>query len=198
MELLTSTRAALAALLLATAVPLLGTPQAALAQQSTIDCDGKWHFEPVGDPVLKRQIADKFTLDNRNGPEPLDRTERTKNSLTKTFSHSVNLGLETSIEASSDFGVFSASVTTKFSAEYGFAFSEENKVEKETEVRLTAGPGVGYTYFVGLETVQVTGFYERILDCDKATQRYQRIGPATEEAPLTGKAVWTETLPGSK
>ncbi|MFE9139435.1 hypothetical protein [Streptomyces sp. NPDC007355] len=198
MELLTSARAAVAALLLAAAVPLMAAPQPALAQQDTVECDGKWHFEPIGEPVFKREIADKFTLDNRKGPEPLDRTEKTKESLTKSFSRSVNLGYELSTEASGGFGPFSASVSSKFSASYGFAMAQENKVEKETEVRLTAGPGVGYTYYVGIETVQVTGFYERILDCDKPTQRYQRIGPVNEEAPLKGKAVWTETLPGSK
>ncbi|MFE2407761.1 hypothetical protein ACFXDE_05385 [Kitasatospora sp. NPDC059408] len=199
MELLNRSRAAvLAAALLAASVPLLAAPQAALAQQPTVECDGKWHFEPIGDPVFKREIADKFTLDNRKGPEPLDETVKTKESLTKKFSHKVDLGYEVSAEASSSFGVFSASVKSKFSASYGFAFAETNSVEKETEIRLVAGPGVGYTRYVGIESVQVTGYYERILDCDKKTQRYQRIGPVTDEAPMVGKAVWTETLPDSK
>ncbi|MBV6696768.1 hypothetical protein [Kitasatospora aureofaciens] len=198
MELLTRSRAALAAALLVGSVPLLAAPQSAVAQQPTVECDGKWHFDPVGDPVFKREIADKFTLDNRNGPEPLDQTVKTKESLTRKFSHKVDLGYEVEAEASSSFGIFSASVKSKFSASYGFAFSETNSVEKETEIRLTAGAGVGYTRYVGIETVQVTGYYERILDCDKKSQRYQRIGPVTEEAPLKGKAVWTETLPNSK
>ncbi|MEV7025200.1 hypothetical protein [Kitasatospora sp. NPDC093558] len=199
MELLNRSRAAaLAAALLATSVPLLAAPQAAVAQQPTVECDGKWHYEPVGDPVFKREIADKLTFDNRKGSEPRDETVRTKESLTKKFSHKVDLGYEISAEASSSFGIFSASVKSKFSASYGFAFAETNSVERETEIRLTAGVGVGYIRYVGIETVEVTGYYERILDCDKKTQRYQRIGPVTEEAPIIGKAVWTEALPDSK
>ncbi|MFC8717997.1 hypothetical protein [Kitasatospora sp. NPDC057198] len=201
MELLTAARPlrTLAALLLA-AAPLAVPPAAApaRAQEPTVECDGQWHFEPVGDPAFKREIADKFTLDNRNGPEPLDQTERTKESLTKTFSHQVDLGFEVTTEAGASFGVFSAGVQTRFGANYGFTVTRSNEVEKETEIRLVAGPGVGYTRYVGIESVQVTGYYERILDCDKRTQRYQRIGPVTEEAPLKGKAVWTETLPDSK
>nr|WP_237419021.1 ETX/MTX2 family pore-forming toxin [Kitasatospora sp. SID7827] len=189
--------AAPAAALLLAATPLAAAP-VATAQEPTVECDGKWHFESEGDPVLKREIADKFTLDNRNGPEPLDQTVRTKESLTKTFSNQVDLGFEVGAEASAGFGAFSASVQTKFSASYGFSLTDTNTVEKETEVRLVAGPGVGYTRYVGIESVQVTGYYERILDCDKKTQRYQRIGPVTEEAPTRGKAVWTEALPNSK
>lgn len=191
------TRAALAALVLA-AASLAAVPQTALAEPHDVDCDGKWHFQAIGEPEFEREIASTFTLDNRDGPEPLERVERTKESATKQWSHSVDLGYELEAEASGSFGIFSASLRSKFSAAYGFAFTETNTVEKETEVKLVAGPGAGYTYKVGIETVKVTGYYERILDCDKPTQRYQRIGPVTEEAPLKGKAVWTEELPPLK
>lgn len=190
-------RAALAALVLS-AGTLAAVPQAAVAESHDVECDGKWHFEAVGEPEFDREIASTFTLDNRNGPEPLERVERTKESVTKQFSHSVNLGYEIEAEASTSFGIFSGSLRSKFSASYGFAFTETNSVEKETEIKLVAGPGVGYTYKVGIQTVKIKGYYERILDCDKPTQRYQRVGPATEEAPLKGKAVWTEELPPLK
>jgi hypothetical protein len=192
------TRALAAALLLAASVPLLSASQTASAQPHDVECDGKWHFEPVGDPTFEREVADKLTIDNRKGPEPVERVERTKETVTKKWSHKVNLGYSVEAEASASFGIFSASMKSKFSAEYGFAVSEANTVEKETEVRLTAGPGVGYTEYVGVETVKVTGYYERILDCDKPTQRYQRIGPAQEEAPVKGKAIWFKALPDSK
>ncbi|HET9382837.1 MAG TPA: hypothetical protein VFP69_18675 [Streptomyces sp.] len=187
-------RTLLTALLL-TAGSLAAAPQVAVAEPHNVECDGKWHFEPVGDPILEREVADKFTFDNREGPEPLERVERTKESVTKQFSHSVDLGYEIEAEASASFGAFSASMRSKFSASYGFAFTDTNTVEKETEIKLVAGPGVGYTYFVGIETVKIKGYYERILDCDKPTQRYQRVGPVVEEAPLKGKAVWTKELP---
>ncbi|MFD7598932.1 ETX/MTX2 family pore-forming toxin [Kitasatospora sp. NPDC059812] len=198
MELLNRSRTALAALLIASCVPLLAAPQHAAAQETDIKCDDQWHFASVGDPVLKREIATKFTLDNRKGSAPLEQTEKVKESLTKSFSHKVDLGYSIEAEAKADYKVFSASVKTKFTAAYGFTMTETNSVEKETEVRLTAPVGVGFTYYVGIESAEVTGYYERILDCDKKTQRYQLIGPVTEEVPVVGKAVWTEALPNSK
>ncbi|MEU2390590.1 hypothetical protein [Streptomyces sp. NPDC007369] len=199
MERLTRKRArtGLAVLVLA-AASLAAAPQAALAESHDVDCDGKWHFEPVGTPKFERVIADTLTIDNRNGSEPLQRTERTKESATRQFSHSVDLGYEVEAEASASFGIFSGSLRSKFSAAYKFAVTDSNTVEKESEVKLIAGVGEGYTYNVGLQTVKIDGYYERILDCDQPTQRYQRIGPVTEEAPLKGKAIWTEKLPALK
>ncbi|MFJ2742507.1 hypothetical protein ACIO3O_22905 [Streptomyces sp. NPDC087440] len=46
--------------------------------------------------------------------------------------------------------------------------------------------------------VRATGYYERLQGCDTKGQRYLRIGPITETAPLESKAVWTEVLPPLK
>ncbi|MGW4804512.1 hypothetical protein [Kitasatospora sp. NPDC004272] len=204
MELLTPRRPgrALAAVLLLTATAPLAAAPPAGAQESTVQCDGQWHFEPDGEPVFKREIADEFTFDNRNGTAPMERTVRTKEALSRSYTRQADLGLSTGAEAGAEAGAgfraFSAGLQAGFGADYGISVTESNAIEKETEIRLTAGPGVGYIRYVGLESVQVTGAYERILDCGKRTRRYQRIGPVTEEAPLKGKAVWTETLPNSK
>ncbi|MFD0560642.1 hypothetical protein ACFQ2M_00335 [Kitasatospora saccharophila] len=184
-------------MLLTATAPLAAAPPAG-AQESTVQCDGQWHFEPDGEPVFKREVADEFTLDNRDGTVPMERTVRTKEALSRSYTRQADLGLSTGAEAGAGFRAFSAGLQAALGADHGFSVTESNAIEKETELRLTAGPGVGYIRYVGLESVQVTGAYERILDCDKRTRRYQRIGPVTEEAPLRGKAVWTETLPNSK
>lgn len=172
---------------------LVAMPAAAptVADAYDVECDGKWHFDPVGDPVFDRVVADSFTFDNRQGNEPLERTERVKETLTRSFSHSAEIGI--SVEAG--FDIFAASMKTTLSASYKFSFTETNSIEKETEVRHTVGPRKGYTYNVGIQTVAQSGYYERILDCDRPSQRYQRVGPLTVEVPGVGKAVWTEALP---
>ncbi|MFF6971267.1 MULTISPECIES: hypothetical protein [Streptomyces] len=175
---------ALAAALLTPAAP-------AAAEPWDVECDDQWHFDQVGEPIHERVVADKFVYDNRAGNVDLERTETVKESLTRTFSHSMEIGLE----VTAGFKAFFAEMNTTLTTRYSFNMTQTNSIEKETQVHYKVDPGKGFTYYVGLDIVKVTGYYERILGCDTPAQRYQRVGPVTVEVPGVGKADWAVALP---
>ncbi|QDY77150.1 hypothetical protein [Streptomyces qinzhouensis] len=182
-------RAALAVCALAAALLTPAAPAA--AQPWDVECDDQWHFDQVGEPIHERVVADKFVFDNRAGNADLKRTETVKESLTRTYSHSMEVGLE----VTAAFKAFFAEMNTTLTTRYSFNMTQTNSVERETQVTYKVKPGLGFTYYVGLDIMKVSGYYERIVGCDTAAQRYQRVGPVTVEVPGVGKADWAVALP---
>ncbi|MEU3602478.1 hypothetical protein ABZ714_27765 [Streptomyces sp. NPDC006798] len=185
------TVAALCAGVLSASLLMTASAAPALADPGDIPCDDQWHFAQVGAPIQERVEAGRFTFDNRKSKSPKKYTERVKKTTTSSYTHSVDVG----IEITAGFSIFSASMSATLRAGYGFSITQENSVERETEVAYEVGPYEGYIVYIGIETMRVTGYYERILGCDTATQRYQRIGPVTSTVPGTGKVIWSEDLP---
>ncbi|MFJ8229009.1 hypothetical protein ACIQ9E_03465 [Streptomyces sp. NPDC094448] len=188
------TRRALAtALASALTAGLLAAASAApaTADPGTVACDGKWHFVATGSPVQERITAERFTFDNRRSKSPKKYTERTKTTTTSSFTHSVDIG----IEVSAGFDAFGASMSASLKTNYGFTTTRENSIERETEVAYEVGPNEGYIVYIGIETMKVRGYYERINGCDTPAERYQQVGPVTVSVPGSGKVVWSEDLP---
>ncbi|MFE0424063.1 ETX/MTX2 family pore-forming toxin [Streptomyces sp. NPDC058953] len=163
----------------------------AMADPGTVPCDDKWHFSQVGGPIQDRIVAERFTFDNRKSRSPKKYTERIKTTTTNSFTHSVEVG----IEVTTGFNIFAASMSATLRASYGFTATQENSIEKETEIPYEVGANEGYIVYIGFETMKIKGYYERIIGCDTGGQSYQRVGPVTVSVPGVGKAVWSEDLP---
>jgi hypothetical protein len=170
----------------------------AAAEPADVECDGQWHFEPEGVPEPDFHEIERVTLDNRENDEPFAFEYTTTTTGTQSWSHKVDLGYEVEAEASASFGIFQASLRTKLSAAYGYATEQSRTMEKGKRTELAVSPRDGYVHLVGIDTIKVKGSYERILDCEKPTQRYLRIGPVVEEAPVNNTRIHNIKLPPLK